>query len=147
MIAIIPSLRDDFAQPVQPILMSSLTYAYINVVNSDEVEDSRLDGWVDGLEAIRQAVFHIVSTERYDYPIYPSNYGIEMRQFIGKSYNYFKAKINQVMTDALYQDDRIVSVTNISMSHPDPYTVYSEWEIRANRGAFIYGFQIPLSRN
>jgi len=138
----IPSLRDDLALPLQVVRVPSLAWAYVDVVGFGD--DSRLDGLVDGIEAVRQAVVHIVNTERYMYSIYPSNYGIELKQFIGRDYSYFVAKIDRVMQDALMQDDRIVGVRNVSKSQPEAQAAFSEWEVQSVYGKVRYGFEADL---
>jgi len=74
------------------------------------VANDLIEGNVDGLAALRQAIQHILTTERYVYPIYNSNYGVELEQLKGKSMGYAKAKITNIIKDALLQDDRIIKV-------------------------------------
>ncbi len=38
---------------------------------------------VEGIEAIRVWIWMCLHTERYRYPIYPWNYGVELEQYIG----------------------------------------------------------------
>ena len=78
------------------------------------VNNDLIDGNIDGLSAIRQTVQHILTTERYVYPIYSSNYGVELEQLKGKNINYARAKISNIIKNALYQDDRIVKVELIT---------------------------------
>jgi len=82
------------------------------------VNNNRITNNVDGLAAVRQAVMHILTTERYVYPIYDFNYGIELEQLKGKSITYAKAKITNIITNALTQDDRIINIiiNNINIS-------------------------------
>lgn len=75
-----------------------------------QITERRIEGQIDLLQAIRQAIFHILSTERYAYVIYDDNYGIELEKYIGKSFEFIKAGIGLDITDALMQDDRILSV-------------------------------------
>ena len=66
------------------------------------VNNDLIDGNIDGLSAIRQTVQHILTTERYVYPIYASNYGVELEQLKGKNINYARAKISNIIKNALY---------------------------------------------
>ena len=70
------------------------------------------------MESVKQAVYHILSTERYSNPIYDDNYGIELEQYIGKDIGFISASIENTLRDALCQDDRItdVQVDNIEKS-------------------------------
>jgi len=149
----LPGLRDDFAIPLEPQIETSFSWAYINVVDSDEIEDTRLDGYVDGMAAIRQDIFHIVSTERlqrrpdgtvWGYPIYGENYGIELRQFIGMSFEYFNVRIEQVFTDALMQDNRIREVILIRTEQPHPRIAFAEFEVGTIAGKLRFSFSVPL---
>lgn len=80
-----------------------------------EVYTDRIAGFVDDIEAIKQAVYHILSIERYAYAIYDDNYGVELEQYIGQDFEYLSATIQETLNEALTQDDRIfgVEVTNV----------------------------------
>lgn len=80
-----------------------------------EVYTDRIAGFVDNIEAIKQAVYHILSIERYAYAIYDDNYGVELEQYIGQDFEYLSATIQETLNEALTQDDRIfgVEVTNV----------------------------------
>lgn len=77
-----------------------------------------ISGHVDGLESVQQAIYHILSTERYSNPIYDDDYGVELEQYLGKDIGYITADIENTLTEALTQDDRItgVQVNDISKS-------------------------------
>ena len=142
----IPGLRDQLARPLQPVRRSSLVWGYVNVVGSDEAEETRLAGHVNDVEALRQAIWHIVHTERYSYPgILENDEGIELEQFIGESFSYFRAKVYQVFSDAILRDDRVRAVRLISTSNPNPTEAHAEFEIDSVFGPFVMGFDVPLS--
>jgi len=141
----IPPLRDDLARPIQTIRKPSLAWGYIHAIDPFNAESSRINGYVDALEAVRQAVWHIVHTERYAYPVYPDNYGIELEQFIGESFAFFRAKIAQVMKDALMQDNRIREVILLQTQQRGPSSAYAEFEIVSVYGRIREGFEIALA--
>lgn len=72
--------------------------------------DGVSSGRISGLEAIKQAIYHILMTERYSNPIYDDNYGIELAQYQGKDLGYISSTIEKTLVDALTQDDRIEDV-------------------------------------
>lgn len=76
------------------------------------IEKDRINGYTDGLEAVRQAVYLILSTERYAFPIYSWNYGIELRDLFGRPMTYVIPTLRTRIEEALLQDDRITSVTD-----------------------------------
>lgn len=81
--------------------------------------DRQIRGFTDGLEAVKLAVYKILSTERYRYPIYSWNYGIELEDLFGQPIPYVYAELQRRITEALEADDRILSVTNFEFSHDD----------------------------
>ena len=76
-------------------------------------EKKRITGTLtDYLKAVEQAVYLILSTERYDYVMYSWNYGIELKDLYGQIKEYVIPNLINRITDALMQDDRIKSVTD-----------------------------------
>lgn len=82
------------------------------------VGDSTVAGKIDKLDSVKQAIYHILSTERYSSPIYDGDYGVELEQYIGKDIGFITAGIQETLRDALLQDDRIsdVQVDNVEKS-------------------------------
>lgn len=91
----------------------SLTYR-LDYENTGQVA-----GKCDELEAMKQAIYKIINTERYQYLIYSWNYGIELQDLIGQPIPYVYAELQRRITEALEQDDRILEVTNFNFSHND----------------------------
>lgn len=89
----------------QKVILPSKTYGI-------DRENKRISGYVDGLEAIKQAVLLCLSTERFEYPIYSWNYGVELKEIIGKDLEFAKIELQRTITEALLQDDRITGVEN-----------------------------------
>ena len=73
-------------------------------------KDNVIVGMTDGIEALKQAIYLILSIERYDYVIYSWNYGIELKDLFGKPTNYACAVLPSRIKQALMQDDRIQNV-------------------------------------
>lgn len=70
------------------------------------------NGYADGQEAYKQAVYKILHTERYEYLIYSWNYGIELKDLFGMPIPYVVPELERRITEAIMQDDRTVSVTD-----------------------------------
>lgn len=90
----------------------SRTYA----VNFDT---GRIVGFIDGQEAMKQAILKILLTERFSYLIYSWNYGAELNAVIGKSYPIFESEIKRVICEALLADSRINSVSEFKVDKID----------------------------
>lgn len=96
---------DDELLTLEDETQPSLTYAL-------DAENGRIRGKVDGLEAVKQAVYLVLSTERFAHLIYSWNYGAELDGFIGQPKEYVLSEIKRRISDALLQDDRITAVDN-----------------------------------
>ena len=77
----------------------------------------RIIGYIDNLEAIKQAIYHILMTERYAYLIYDDNYGVELEQYVGKDLEYIEATIEDTLREALTYDLRIEDITVNSITN------------------------------
>lgn len=110
-----------------PESASSVTISAADVSTGDNIQTSdtyqmhikkeRIKGAVTGLDAIAQACYKAINTERYAYPIYSWNYGIELQDLFGQPIPYVFAVLPQRITDALMQDDRITDVTDFDLSY------------------------------
>lgn len=76
------------------------------------IAKNRIVGFIDEVEALKQAIFLILNIERYDYIIYSWNYGVELNDLFGKPIPFVLPEIKRRVTEALIQDDRIDSVDN-----------------------------------
>ena len=76
------------------------------------INDENIKGFVDDLQAVKQAIFLILNTQRYQYLIYNWDYGVEFDDLIGSEKNYAIVQIQSRITDALLQDDRIEAVVD-----------------------------------
>ncbi|AIQ14620.1 DUF2634 domain-containing protein [Paenibacillus durus] len=76
----------------------------------------RITGYVDGLEALKQAVDKALRTLRYEQLIYSSNYGTEWNLVLGQDRLLARPEIRRVVTEALLQDDRVEGVNQPEVS-------------------------------
>ena len=90
---------------VEEVVQPSKTYA---------ICDNRIQGYVDGIAAVKQAVEKRLNTEMYEYPIYSFNYGQEIQKLIGKEQMYVRSELKRIVTEALLMDERIISVTDFA---------------------------------
>lgn len=75
-----------------------------------QLSDTRIEGFVDELEALKQAIYKVLSTEKYEYPIYSFDYGIAWKELIGEEAAYVRAEMKRMIEEALQQDDRILEI-------------------------------------
>lgn len=96
-----PQITELMGNEVVNIRQPDLTY---------RMGEKTVAGRIDKIEAVKQAVYHILSTERYSNPIYDDNYGVELEKYIGQDYGVIVADIENTLREALIQDDRITDV-------------------------------------
>lgn len=77
-----------------------------------DLEGNTTRGYTDGLEAMKQAVFKILNTERFAYSMYSWNYGIETMDLYGEPVSWVCPELERRITEALVQDDRVEKVTD-----------------------------------
>jgi len=70
-------------------------------------ETGRIGGFIDGREAIGQAMELALSTERYLWGIYSWNYGSELYTLIGQADAYAMSEMERMIKDALSPDSRV----------------------------------------
>ena len=144
----LPQIDNQITNDTKVVELPSKTYklntetTHIDISNNlIDSKSDRIIGFVDNLEAIRQAVYHILMTERYAYLIYDNNYGIELEQYIGKDFDYLKATIQTTLKEALLMDLRIldVVVTNIERLSTElvkiefsVFSIYGDLEMEVN---------------
>lgn len=102
-----PEVVSDFDIVTQP----SYTYRM-------DLEAERVRGMTDGIDAVRQAIFKILNTERYKSPIYSFNYGVELANLYGKEKHLATVEAESRIAAALLQDDRINAVDSWEVSYP-----------------------------
>lgn len=81
------------------------------------VSDEVIRGYADELKAVKQAVFKILQTERYENLIYSGNYGVELADLFGQPVSYVQPELERRITEALTQDERVISVGDFDFSN------------------------------
>jgi hypothetical protein len=102
----IPNIKV-LTSPIEEVEIPSRTYKIL-------LENDRISGYIDGLDAIIQAIYLILNTERYRHVIYSWDYGVELLELYGKPMPYVMSEAERRIKEALMQDDRIVDVTNFN---------------------------------
>lgn len=96
-------LTEDFEIEVQP-----------SKAHKMHLDKQFINGFVDELEEMKQTIYMILNTERYQYIIYSWNYGIELMDLFGEPVTFVCPELERRITEALTQDERILSVDAFS---------------------------------
>lgn len=89
-----------------------------------QTDTNLVRGYTDGLEAVKQAVFKTIMTERYQYIMYSWNYGIELQDLFGEPVTFVCPELERRISEALLWDDRIQGVDNFEFDFPQKGVVH-----------------------
>ena len=103
----IPVISENFIQEFTDTEIPSKDYFL-------DIENEKIKGTVEDLEQVKQAVYFMLGTERYEYIIYPWEYGVELNDLIGQPYSYVVPEIERRITECLTQDERINGVSDFT---------------------------------
>ena len=103
-----------------------------------DLENGRVVGMTDGLDAVRQMVFKMLLTDRYSEIIYDENYGSDLFVLRGKPIDYAEVLTPDYIESCLLQDDRVESVEDIVITQKDSDTLYASFTVNT-----VYG-SIPM---
>lgn len=81
------------------------------------ISKDSISGFTDRLQAMVQAIYLILSIERYEHLIYSWNYGIELADLFGQPISFCIPEIKRRITESLMQDSRITGVDEFTFEH------------------------------
>lgn len=96
--------------------------------------NNRISGTVEDLEAVKQAIYLILSTERYEHSIYEEDYGVEFNDLIGEDAEWVIPELEMRIKEALMTDDRITDVNNFAFEIPEPKTILVTFTVETTKG-------------
>lgn len=88
--------------------LPSLTYKI-------DYKKNKIAGITDELEAVKQAVFLVLSTER-DYSEIYQDYGMKTADLIGQEFSFVASELKRRIRETLIEDDRITEVENFGFN-------------------------------
>ena len=107
--AVLPQSAVDLTNGVEFVQQPSKTW-YINR------ETGRIQGEIDGLAAVTQAVDVLLNVERFRWQIYRTYSGVQWEGLIGQDPGYVASELQRRITQALTMDDRVRGISNFSYS-------------------------------
>lgn len=106
----IPEIGNELLdQPLEEQQQPSLTWKL-------DFDKGKVTGRTDGLDAVKQAVFKALQTDRFWHDVYDSDYGHELKLLIGSSPVFVESEAKRMIEEALLPDDRIDSVEAVEVS-------------------------------
>lgn len=81
-----------------------------------DLDNNRITGYIDGLDAVVQSAFMALQTARYQHLIFSWQYGSDLVTLIGKDADYIFSEAKRMIADALSTDTRITDVREFRMA-------------------------------
>lgn len=97
-------------------------------------KDNIVEGFVDDMDAVRQAIYKVLGTERYAYPIYSWDYGMELSDLYGEDTRYVCAELEDRIKEALTQDERITDVIDFTFNTEEKGIVRVAFTVETTEG-------------
>lgn len=109
----------------------------VETTRTYKITRNKIQGITDEIEALKQAIYKVLNTEKYEHPVYGFSYGIELESLIGKDSTYAQIELKRRIQECLLQDNRIESVDNFKFEAKgdemictfDVHSIYGEVEI------------------
>jgi hypothetical protein len=116
-------------------------HTYRMKVDQEDGTAGQVIGYIDGRDAVEQAVYKILNTERGENEIYRGQYGVEIDDLFGMPMPYVVPEVDRRIKEALLMDDRITAVGNFSFDLPRRGVLHVSFLVTS-----IYG-EIEITQN
>lgn len=103
------------------------------------LETGRIEGFIDGMEAVRQYIRKSLMTPRNQYLIYDDTYGEEVSTLIGSNLTQAvrDVELPRLIREAIVYDDRIQDVTDITIMPYESDGVRIEFTVQLVDGELL----------
>lgn len=132
----LPKTNDNLIADFEYETLASKTYKL-------DIDKNCIKGYCDKLVAIKQAIYKILNTERYENIIYSWNYGIELNSLYGREISYVIPELKRRIKEALIQDDRIENVDNFNFKN-EKGKIITTFTVHTNIGEIDEGLEVLI---
>jgi hypothetical protein len=101
----LPSVNPTLNNDIEFVEQSSYTFRL-------DIDNNVVLGFTDNQEAMKQAIYLILETERYKWVIFSWDYGVEFEDLFGMPISWVIPEVKRRIIEALLQDTRIEAVDN-----------------------------------
>ena len=120
------------------------TEQFANKTYKINFEEKRIIGEIDDLEAVKQASYKILHTERFNSLVYSWDYGVEFENLIGKDYDFILGDLQRRIEEALLQDDRIERIENVKVNKKQNDSIDVSFIVVSKYGNVTMGVNINV---
>lgn len=98
---------------------------------------NRIKGYVDNEESLAQALFFILSTERFQYISMSNNVGVELWTLYGESGPIVELTLASTIREAIMVDDRVQEITNLEIEKTEKNVFKVKVEVLSNLSEIV----------
>ena len=120
------------------------TEQFANKTYKINFEEKRIIGEIDDLEAVKQAVYKILHTERFNSLLYSWDYGVEFENLIGKDYDFILGDLQRRIEEAVLQDDRIERIENVTVNKKQNDSIDVSFVVVSKYGNITMGVNVNV---
>ena len=80
------------------------------------IDKDKIASYCDNIEAMKQAISLLLSTEKNEHLIFNTDYGVEFSDLIGRPASFVYSEIKRRITESLLYDKRILNVSDFSFN-------------------------------
>ena len=106
-------------------------------------KDKTIVGIIDGIDAVKQAVFCYLNIERFQWIIYSWQIGIETKHLYGEPMDWVCSEIERVVEEALSIDNRILEVDDFEFEI-EKRKIMSKFTVKTVYGDFNHKLEVDI---
>lgn len=107
------------------------------------LSEMKIEGYVEDLDSLKQAIYKVLSTEQFEYPIYSFSYGIAWKQLMGEERPFVRAEMKRMIQETLMRDDRILEVDDFTFQFSGD-TCMCEFKVNSIYGEFTIETEVMV---
>ena len=108
-----------------------------------DFDQGRIVGRTDGLDAMKQAIYLALATERFAHEIYSWNYGSELAGLVGMQPPLVYVRVKDAIINALMPDDRILAVEEFDFEQTERQ-VHVTFRVQTNQGPIPAEYMVVI---
>lgn len=99
-----------------------------------DFEKNRITEKIDGIESLKQAIYFILNTVRYENIIFSFNYGNELSNIIGHDFEFIKSEAERYVKEAILADSRFKEILDFDVQRSGVDSCSMYFKVVTNEG-------------
>ena len=102
-----------------------------------KLSGGRIKGYVDNEDSLAQAIYFILSTERYQYASMSDKVGVELQELYGDNDPVIELILASTIREAILADDRVQEISSLEIERIERDTFSVKVEVLSNIGETV----------